>query len=76
MFWMGLGAFVLGGSFVCRRRSVGYLVNDVFGLIREGKEGDGKKEGKREGIRWDLKPQQYSEHQSACGILGSNNLYS
>lgn len=51
MFWMGLGAFVLGGSFVCRWRNVGFLVNDALGLIREGKEGDEKKEGEREGIR-------------------------
>lgn len=55
MFWMGLGAFVLGGSFVCRRRSVGFLVNGVLGLLREGKEGDEKKEGEREGIRQERK---------------------
>ena len=40
---MGLGAFVLGGSFVCRWRSVGFLVSSVLELLREGKEGDGKK---------------------------------
>ena len=51
VFWMGLGAFVLGGSFVCRWRSVGFLVSSVLELLREGKEGDGKKEGEREGIR-------------------------
>lgn len=55
MFWMGLGAFVLGGSFVCRWRSVGFLANDALGLIREGKEGDEKKEGEREGIRQERK---------------------
>ena len=55
---------------------MGYLVNDVLELLREGKEGDRKKEGEREGISRDLKPQQYSDHQSACGILGSNSLYS
>lgn len=51
MFWMGLGAFVLGGSFVCRWRSVGFLISSVLGLIREGRGGGGKKEGEREGIR-------------------------
>lgn len=55
MFWMGLGAFVLGGSFVCRRKSVSYLISSVLGLIREGKEGDEKKEGEREGIRQERK---------------------
>lgn len=45
----------MSGSFVCRWRSVGYLVNDVLELLREGKEGDRKKEGEREGIRQERK---------------------